>query len=55
MEILFLIIPLSLLLIGLILWAFSWAVSSGQFDDLDGPPHQILMDNDDLIKVETKL
>ncbi|MBE9562048.1 MAG: cbb3-type cytochrome oxidase assembly protein CcoS, partial [Proteobacteria bacterium] len=39
MEILFLLIPISLLLIGLIVWAFLWAIKSGQFDDLEGPAH----------------
>jgi cbb3-type cytochrome oxidase maturation protein len=46
MEILLLLIPLSVLLmlgIGAVFW---WAVSSGQFDDLDGPAHRILADDD---------
>lgn len=46
MEILYLLIPLSLLLVGLIIWVFLWAVRSGQFDDLEGPAHHILMDDD---------
>jgi len=46
MEILYLLIPLSLVLVGLIVWVFLWAVSSGQFDDMEGPAHQILMDDD---------
>jgi cbb3-type cytochrome oxidase maturation protein len=48
---LYILIPLSLLLvlaIGLILW---WAVRGGQFDDLEGPGFRILMD-DDLPKVQ---
>ena len=48
MEIIFLLIPLSLVLIGGIVWAFFWAVRSGQFDDLEGPAHRILMDDDDV-------
>ncbi|OQY46624.1 MAG: cbb3-type cytochrome oxidase assembly protein CcoS [Candidatus Parabeggiatoa sp. nov. 2] len=48
MEILFLLIPISLILIGLIVLAFLWAIKSGQFDDLEGPAHEILMDNDNL-------
>jgi cbb3-type cytochrome oxidase maturation protein len=24
-----------------------WAIKSGQFDDMDGPAHRILMDDDD--------
>ena len=46
MEILYLLIPLSLGLVGLIIWVFLWAVRSGQFDDMEGPAHQILMDDD---------
>jgi len=48
MDILFLLIPLSLVLVGLIVWMFLWAIRSGQFDDLEGPAHQILMDKDDI-------
>jgi len=29
--------------IGALFW---WAVRSGQFDDMDGPAHRILMDDD---------
>ncbi len=46
MEVLYLLIPLSLLLVGLIVWLFLWAIRSGQFDDLEGPAHRILMDDD---------
>ena len=46
MEIVYLLIPISLLLIGLIIGAFLWAIKSEQFDDLEGPAHQIIMDND---------
>ncbi len=48
MEIIYLLIPISLVFVGVILWAFLWAVRSGQFDDLEGPAHQILMDDDDI-------
>ena len=46
MSILYVLIPLALLLLGLAVWAFFWAVGSGQFDDLEGPAHRILMDDD---------
>jgi len=46
MEILYLLIPLSLVLVAIIIWVFLWAVRSGQFDDMEGPAHQILMDDD---------
>ena len=47
MEILYLLIPLSVVLAFLIGVAFWWSVRSGQFDDLEGPSHRILQDNDD--------
>lgn len=47
MSILYLLIPITLLVMGVALWAFLWAVKTGQFDDLEGPAHRILMDDDD--------
>jgi cbb3-type cytochrome oxidase maturation protein len=47
MNILYLLIPLGLVLLGVAAWAFMWAVRSGQFDDMEGPAHRILMDDDD--------
>ena len=47
MNILYLLIPLGLVLLGIAVWAFMWAVRSGQFDDLEGPAHRILMDDDE--------
>lgn len=46
MESLFLLIPLSLVLVGLLAWILHWSIKSGQFDDLDGPGQSILMDDD---------
>ena len=46
MDILFLMIPLSIALVALVVWAVLWAVRSGQFEDLEGPAHRILMDDD---------
>jgi cbb3-type cytochrome oxidase maturation protein len=46
MEIIYLLIPLSIVLVGAIIWVFIWAIRSGQFDDLEGPAHRILMDDD---------
>ncbi|MGD8812002.1 MAG: cbb3-type cytochrome oxidase assembly protein CcoS [Thioalkalispiraceae bacterium] len=36
-----------MVLLGVAIWGFLWAVRSGQFDDLEGPAHRILMDDDD--------
>ncbi len=48
MEIIYLLIPLSIILVGLIVAGFFWAVNSGQFDDLEGPAYRILQDEDEL-------
>jgi len=47
MEIVYLLVILAIVLAGVIVWAFFWSVRSGQFDDLEGPAHRILMDRDD--------
>lgn len=47
MSILYLLIPLSLTLLGLAVWAFFWAVKHDQFDDLEGPAYRILFDEDE--------
>ncbi|MDH5393822.1 MAG: cbb3-type cytochrome oxidase assembly protein CcoS [Gammaproteobacteria bacterium] len=47
MKILYLLIPLGFMVMGIALWAIIWAVKNGQFEDLEGPAHRILMDDDD--------
>lgn len=46
MEVIYLLIPLSIILIVVIALAYFWAVKSGQYDDLEKPRHDILMDDD---------
>jgi len=46
MEIIFFLIPVALVLVAAIVGGLFWAVKSGQFDDLEGPAHQILMDDE---------
>ncbi|MDR2017217.1 MAG: cbb3-type cytochrome oxidase assembly protein CcoS [Burkholderiales bacterium] len=46
MEILWLLIPVSVLLVLVMGCVFWWGVRSGQFDDLDGPAYRILADDD---------
>ncbi|NWG32206.1 MAG: cbb3-type cytochrome oxidase assembly protein CcoS [Rhodocyclaceae bacterium] len=46
MESLYLLIPVSVILvfaIGVIFW---WSLKSGQLDDLEGPAYRVLMDDD---------
>ncbi len=47
MSILFALIPLAVMLLALAVWAFFWAVRSGQFDDLDTPAVRILLDDEE--------
>jgi cbb3-type cytochrome oxidase maturation protein len=46
MNILYLLIPLGLVLLGCAVAAFFWAVRSGQFDDLETPAMSVVMDDD---------
>ena len=48
MESIYLLIPVSVVLVFLIALVFWWSVRSGQFDDLEGPGFRILMDDDQL-------
>jgi len=52
MEVLYLLIPISVLLVFVIAVVFWGSVRGGQFDDLEGPGFRILMD-DDLPKSES--
>jgi cbb3-type cytochrome oxidase maturation protein len=47
MEALYLLIPLSVILVAFAVWIFFGAAESGQFEDLDGPALRILSDDDD--------
>ena len=46
MSILFVLIPLTMLLLGIAIWAFLWAVDHDQFEDLDQVANSILFDDD---------
>lgn len=46
MEALYLLIPLSVLLVFVALWIFFRASDEGQFEDLVGPALRILQDDD---------
>lgn len=47
MGVLLYLIPVALILgcVGLV--AFVWSLKSGQYDDLDGAAHRILLDDDE--------
>lgn len=46
MDILYLLVPLSVVLVFVIGVVFWWSLRSGQFEDLEGEGFRILMDDD---------
>ena len=46
MEALYLLVPLSVVLVFAIAIAFWWSLRNGQYDDLEGPCYRVLMDDD---------
>lgn len=46
MTALYYLIPAALLIVTGVVWLFCWAVSSGQYDDLDSPARRILLDDE---------
>ncbi|MBV1875194.1 MAG: cbb3-type cytochrome oxidase assembly protein CcoS [Cycloclasticus sp.] len=52
MDSLYFLIPVSVILVALIAAIFLWAVRSGQFDDLEGPAHSILHEEENVEEVE---
>lgn len=46
MEIVYILIPLSVILLVIAVAVFVWATNSGQFEDLDSPAWRILRDEE---------
>ena len=49
MDSLYFLIPVSIILVAIVIALFLWAVRSGQFDDLDGPAHNILYEEEEML------
>ncbi|MFA5678130.1 MAG: cbb3-type cytochrome oxidase assembly protein CcoS [Pseudomonas sp.] len=49
MTVLYILIPVAIVLVVIAILVFNWAVNSGQYDDLDGPAHSILFDDEEPI------
>lgn len=47
MSLIYLILPIALLVAGLALAAFLWALRTGQYDDLDTPAQRPLLGDDE--------
>ncbi len=46
MDIIYLLLPVALIIVIIIIGVFFWAVKADQFEDMEGPAHRILMDDD---------
>ena len=47
MDVIYLLIPIAIVLVCIAVGVFLWAVKSDQFEDMEGPAHSILFDDDD--------
>jgi cbb3-type cytochrome oxidase maturation protein len=47
MNMVYLLIPLALMLLGVAAWALIWAIRSGQFEDLDSQGWSVVLDDDE--------
>ena len=45
MEVIYILVPISVVILVIAIAIFLWAVNSGQFDDLDTPAWNILHDD----------
>ena len=52
MESLYLLIPISVILVFVIGVLFWWSLRNGQYDDLEGPAYRLLMDDRDELPAE---
>lgn len=53
MDAIYLLIPIALVLVVIGIAIFFWAVKSDQFEDLEGPAHSILFDDDKKVPART--
>lgn len=52
MESLYLLIPISVLLVFAIGVAFWFSLRGGQFEDMEGPAYRVVMDDDRAVQTE---
>ncbi|HAT49085.1 MAG: cbb3-type cytochrome oxidase assembly protein CcoS [Nitrospirae bacterium] len=53
MDIVFVLLPIALILGAIGLMWMLWGVKTGQFEDMEGPAHRILFDDDQSMIPET--
>jgi len=45
MSVIYFLVPIGLVMLGLAIWAFIWAVNNHQFEDMENKSQQILYDD----------
>ena len=45
MSVIYFLVPIGLVMLGLAIWAFIWAVNNQQFEDMENKSQQILYDD----------
>jgi cbb3-type cytochrome oxidase maturation protein len=48
-DIVFVLVPVGVAFAAAVVGVLIWAVRSGQFDDLEGPAHRILLDEEEIV------
>jgi cbb3-type cytochrome oxidase maturation protein len=54
LDIVFALLPLSLILVVIAIVGYIWAVRSGQFDDLDTPALRVVLDEESEVVADPK-
>ena len=49
MELFLILIPVTIVLVGVSIWAFLWSARNDQFEDLDKQAYSILFDEDEKV------
>lgn len=49
MELFLVLVPVTIILVGVSIWAFLWSARNDQFEDLDKQAYSILFDNDEQV------
>tara|TARA_R100001377_G_scaffold73939_1_gene50124 strand:+ start:343 stop:540 length:198 start_codon:yes stop_codon:yes gene_type:complete len=49
MELFLILIPVTIVLVGISIWAFLWSARNDQFEDLDKQAYSILFDEDEKV------
>jgi len=52
MDSIYILIPITVIILAIAVWIFLWAVNNDQFDDMDSPATRILFDDDEQATID---